>query len=99
MRHAQATVLLGMLGLVALLATALPTAGAAQTCVTACEAAAGTCARRCVEETSESFRTCELACAQSYFVACFRHCVESGEVVFPDPFAEEGEAPEAPDAC
>ena len=90
MRRVLATALVAMLWL------ALPALGEAQTCVTACEAAAGYCARRCTEETSEPLRSCELACAQSYFVTCFARCVETGEVVFPDPFADE---PDEPDAC
>jgi len=85
MRRAQATALAVVLWM------ALPSAGEAQTCVTACEAAAAYCAQRCTEATSERLLTCELACAQSYFVDCFTRCVETGQVVFPDPFAEEPE--------
>jgi hypothetical protein len=88
MRRAQGTALVAMLWM------ALPAAGEAQTCVTACEAAAEYCAQRCNDATSEPFLACELACAQSYFVACFTRCVDTGEVVLPDPFAEESEAPE-----
>ena len=88
----------------ALLATwismVLPGAGEARTCVTACEAAARRCAQRCTEETSESFRRCELACAQSYFVACFSRCVQTGVARVPDPFAEPApEEAEEPDDC
>ncbi len=68
-----------------------PVAAEAQSCVSACAAAARFCAKRCTEVTSESLSTCEIACARPYFVDCFTRCVETGEASMPDPFEEERE--------
>ena len=100
MRRALGATLLA----VALLA-ASPGAAIEPTCVEACEVAVGRCGQRCSAETSARYPDCELACARSYFVACFQRCVQTREVVVEDPFrdpgdpGEPGDRPEEPGGC